>query len=118
MRNASKTVTVYHKAWDPVAGVDTYQGVTIPNVSFFARISTTPSTDGLVAACEATLRIPMREYPEGLMLNNGDLVCEGQLQTEGVQPSDLDGLCPYVYTVVGIIRNTSGREPHVKVVCK
>lgn len=101
-----------------MAGVDTYQGTVIQNISFFARISTTPSTGGLVAACEATLRIPMREYPEGLMLNNGDLVCEGQLQTEGVQPSDLDGLCPYVYTIVGITRNAGGREPHVKVVCK
>lgn len=118
MRNAGKTVTVYHKEWDQVAGVDTYKGTVIPNVSFFCRISTTPSTDGLVAACEGTLRIPMEQYPDGMALQNGDLVCEGELKTEGVQPSELDGLCPYVYTVVGITRNTSGRATHVKVVCK
>lgn len=118
MYHADKTVTVYRKTWDAEAGVDIYKGTVIPNVSFFSRISTSVSKDGLVAACEGTLRIPFENYPEGLELKNGDLLCEGALKTEGMQPSDLDGLCPYVYTVVGITRNTSGCGPHVKVVCK
>lgn len=118
MKHADKTITVYHKQWDPEQGVDVYKGVKIPNVSFFARISTNVTTDGLVAASEGTLRIPVEAYPDGLELKNGDLVCEGALETEGMQPSDLDRLCPYVFTVVGVTRNISGREPHVKVVCK
>lgn len=116
MKHACKAVTIYHKAWDTTRGVDIYTGEIIEGVSFFARVATTPTTDGLASACEATLRIPESMAP--ISLAAGDLVCEGALKTEGVQPSDLDGLCPYVYTVVGVTRNTAGRCPHVKVVCK
>ena len=118
MHNADKTVTVYHKVWNPDAGTDVYQGTVIPDVSFFSRISTAVSSEGLQAACEGILRIPMEHYPEDLELANGDLLCEGELETEGLRPSDLDGLCPYVFTIVGITRNTSGRGAHVKAVCK
>lgn len=118
MRNAKKTVTVYHKKWDSDVGVDTYEGTVIQNVSFFSRISTTVSKEGLQAACEGVLRIPMEQYPENLELKNGDLICEGKLETEGMNPSNLDALCHYVFTVVGITRNTSVMGAHVKVVCK
>lgn len=118
MHHADKTVTVYRKAWNPEAGVDVYPGTVVRNVSFFSRISTTVSTDGLQAACEGILRIPMESMPEGLELKNGDMVCEGELETEGMQPSDLDELCPYVFTIVGVTRNTSGRGGHIKAVCK
>lgn len=118
MHNANKTVTIYHKEWDEESAVDIYRGTVISGVSFFSRISTAISTDGLTYACEGTLRIPMIVYSDGLELKNGDYVCEGALKTEGVQPSELDGLCPYVFTIVGITRNTSGLEPHIKAVCK
>lgn len=118
MHHADKTVTVYRKTWNPEAGVDIYPGAVIGNVSFFSRISTTVSTEGLQAACEGILRIPMESLPEGLELKNGDLVCEGELETEGMQPSDLDELCPHVFTIVGVTRNTSGRGGHIKAVCK
>ena len=118
MRHADKTVTVYHKVWDGEKGADSYRGTVLEGVSFFSRIATAVSKDGLTAACEATLRIPMEIYPEGQELENGDLVCEGSLQTEPENRAQIDDLCPYVFTVVGITRNTSGREPHVKAVCK
>ena len=118
MHHADKTVTVYHKEWDPDAGVDVYVGTVIPNVSFFSRINTAVSKEGLQTASEGVLRIPLENLPEDLVLKNGDLLCEGELETEGMQPSELDELCPYVFTVVGITRNTSGRGAHVKVVCK
>ena len=118
MKHADKTVTIFRKSWDADAGVDIYEGTVIPNVSFFSRISTAVSTDGLVAACEGILRIPMEAYPQGLGLKNGDLVCEGKLKTEGMQLSNLDSLCPYVFTIVGITVNGSGQGAHVKVVCK
>lgn len=118
MHYAEKTVTVYHKEWDAEKGVDSYRGTLLKNVSFFSRIATSVSTDGLTAACEATLRIPMGVYPEGLELKNGDLVCEGSLTENPVNRAEIDDLCPNVFTVVGITRNTSGMVPHVKVVCK
>ena len=118
MRHADKTVTVYHKEWDEDKAIDVYRGTVLGGVSFFSRISTAVSTDGLSAACEGTLRIPMEAAPDGLVLKNGDLVCEGALQTEGLQPSDLDKLCPYVFTIVGITRNMDGLGAHIKVVCK
>lgn len=118
MFHADKTVTVYHKTWDADAGVDIYKGTVIQNVSFFSRINTSVSTDGLVTACEGTLRIPLEHCLEGLELKNGDLVCQGALKTEGMQPSELDGLCPYVFTIVGITANLSGKGAHIKVVCK
>lgn len=118
MHHADKTVTVYHKEWDEENAVDIYRGTVLNDVSFFSRISTTVSTDGLVAACEGTLRIPMEACPDGLELKNGDLVCEGKLKAEVARLSDLDSLCPYVFTIIGITQNTGGREPHIKVVCK
>lgn len=118
MHHADKTVTVYHKEWDEDNAVDAYRGTVLSGVSFFSRIATAVGTEGLTAACEGTLRIPMEAAPDGLVLKNGDLVCEGALQTDGMCPGDLDDLCPYVFTVVGVTRNTSGREPHIKVVCK
>lgn len=118
MHHAEKTVTVYHKQWDADAGIDRYFGTVLEGVSFFSRISTSVSTEGLAAACEGVLRIPEDAAPDGLILESGGLVCEGALQTDGLCPSDLDGLCPYVFTIVGITRNTSGRAPHIKVVCK
>ena len=118
MKNACRTVTVYRKRWDPDLDADVYEGTVIPDVSFFSRISTAVSTEGLQAACEGILRIPLESMPEELELRNGDLICEGELETEGMRPSDLDGLCPYVFTVAGITRNTSGRGAHIKVVCK
>lgn len=118
MRNANKTVTVYRKEWNPDAGIDIYTGTVISGVSFFSRISTAVSKEGLQAACEGVLRVPMENWPNGLELKNGDLVCEGELETVGQRPSELDGLCPYVFTVVGITHNTSVCGPHIKVVCK
>lgn len=118
MHHARKTVTVYCKKWDEAGAADVYPGTVLSGVSFFSRISTTVSTDGLTAACEGILRIPTEVYPEGMELKNGDMVCEGALQTDGLRPADLDALCPYVFTVVGVTRNMSGREPHIKVVCK
>lgn len=118
MKNACRTVTVYRKRWDPGLAADVYEGTVIPNVSFFSRISTEVSDEGLQAACEGILRIPLESMPDGLELKNGDLLCEGELETEGMRPSGLDGLCPYVFTIVGITRNTYGRGAHVKVVCK
>lgn len=118
MHHTEKTVTVYCKRWDGEKGTDMYRRTVLAGVSFFSRISTAVSTDGLAAACEGTLRIPMAYYPDGLVLKNGDLLCEGALETDIESLSELDKLCPYVFTVVGITRNTAGRCPHVKVVCK
>ena len=118
MRNTNKTVTVYHKKWDEKNACDVYHGTLIKGVSFFSRVSTVVSTEGLVHACEGTLRIPMEVYPDGLELKNGDLVCEGALQTEGLRPADMAELCPYVYTVIGVTNNTSIMGSHIKAVCK
>lgn len=118
MRHTEKTVTVYCKRWDGEKGADVYRRMVLAGVSFFSRISTTVSTDGLAAACEGTLRIPMVSYPDDLALKNGDLLCEGALETDVELVSELDKLCPYVFTVVGVTHNTAGRCPHVKVVCK
>ena len=117
MRNAKKTVTVYQKEWDVEKDADAYRRTVLSGVSFFSHISTAVSTDGLSAACEGTLRIPAESYPDVLAIKNGDLVCEGPLQ-EIAMVSELNSLCPYVFTVVGVTRNESGRCPHVKVVCK
>lgn len=119
MHHAEKTVTIYQKRWDPEKGLDVYEGTVIPNVSFFSRIATAVSTDGMAAACEGILRIPKTEYCDHLLaMKAGDLVCEGALPVAGQTPAELDKQCPYVFTVVGVTRNLTGREPHVKVVCK
>lgn len=119
MHHAEKTVTIYRKRWDSEKGLDVYEGTVIPNVSFFSRIATVVSTDGLAAACEGILRIPKAEYGDHLLvLKAGDLVCEGELPVAGQTPEELDKQCPYVFTVVGVTKNLTGREPHVKVVCK
>lgn len=118
MRHASKSVTIFHKEWDEEKGADVYRRTVLTGVSFFSRIATSVSTDGLTAACEGTLRIPAEVYPNVLVLNNGDLVCEGALQQDISMLSDLGGKCPYVFTVVGITRNNGGKCPHTKVVCK
>lgn len=118
MQNADKTVTVYRKTWDPQKGIDVYRGTVIENVSFFSRIATAVSTDGLTAACEGVLRIPMEVYPEGMELHNGDLVCQGNLPASPKNRAELDNLCPYVFTVVGVTMNTSVLGSHVKAVCK
>ena len=124
MHHADKVVTLYRKRWDPEKGLDVYEGTVIPNVSFFSRIATAVSTEGTVAACEGILRIPLEEAFKAMgsigrpAVKNGDLVCEGELPVAGQTPADLDKLCPYVFTVVGATYNISGREPHVKVVCK
>lgn len=119
MHHAEKTVTVYRKRWDPEKGLDVYEGTVITNVSFFSRIATAVSTEGMAAACEGILRIPKAVYGDHLLvLRSGDLVCEGALPVNGQNPAELDKQCPYVFTVVGVTKNLSGREPHVKVVCK
>lgn len=122
MRHAGKTVTIYHKEWDKETAVDVYRGTVLDGVSFFSRLSTAVSKEGQEHTCEGVLRIPMGVMEawghENLVLKNGDLVCEGELQTEGLLPADLDGLCPYVFTIVGITRNTDGRGAHIKAVCK
>ena len=118
MYYTEKIVTIYHRELNKEKGADEYQRTVLAGVSFFSRIATTVSTDGLTAACEGMLRIPLKAYPDGLILKNGDLVCEGALETDIHLLSELNELCPYVFTVVGITRNTSGRAPHVKVVCK
>lgn len=118
MRHTDKTVTIYRKGWDADKGVDTYTGTVITNVSFFSRIATAVSNEGIAAACEGILRIPLTVMPGGKEPKNGDLVCAGRLPVTGKTPADLDKLCPYVFTVVGVTWNLSGREPHVKVVCK
>ena len=118
MRHANKTVTVYHKIWDPEKGMDVYKGTVLKGVSFFSKVATAVTTDGLTAASEAVLRIPEEVIPVDFAPVNGDLVCEGALQTEGLRPGVLEGMCPYVYTVVGVIRNFSVFGSHIKAVCK
>lgn len=116
MRHTNKTVTIYHKSWDPEKGVDTYSGTVVANVSFFSKIATTVSTEGLIATCEAVLRIPLEAYPDGLVIQNGDKVGEGALIENPASLADIE--CEYLYTIVGITRNTDGYGPHVKVVSK
>lgn len=118
MHHADKVVTLYRKGWDADMGLDTYAGTVIPNVSFFTRIATAVSDEGMAAACEGIMRIPVAVLPGGKEPKNGDLVCAGRLPVAGQTPDTLDDLCPYVFTVVGVTLNTGGREPHVKVVCK
>lgn len=118
MHHADKVVTLYRKRWDPGKGLDVYEGTVIQNVSFFSRIATAVSTEGMAAACEGTLRIPVAVLPGGVEPKNGDLVCAGRLPVADQTSADLDKLCQYVFTVVGTTWNLSGREPHVKVVCK
>ena len=118
MHHADKTVTIFQKRWDGEKGVDTYHGTILAGVSFFSKTATAVTTDGLTAANEATLRIPAETLPSELLIKNGDLVCEGALQTNPASRLAIDKLCSQVFAVVGITRNTSGREPHVKVVCK
>lgn len=119
MHHAEKTVTIYRKRWDSEKGLDVYDGTVIQNVLFFSRIATAVSTDGMAAACEGILRIPKAEYGDHLLvLKAGDLVCEGELPVVGQTPAEMDKKCPYVFTVVGVTKNLTGREPHVKVVCK
>lgn len=118
MHHSDKTVTVYHKEWNEESGADVYRRTVISGVSFFSRISTTVSTDGLTAACEGILRVPAEAYSDGLTLQNGDLLCEGALQQDVRMPSELNGLCPYVFTIVGVTHNHGGRGPHTKAVCK
>lgn len=117
MHHANKTVTVYHKEWDSVSGMDTYKGIVLNNVSFFCRVRATVTTDGLTAANEAVLRIPEEVLPKDLILVNGDLVCEGELPADGMRPGKLADLTT-VFTVVGITRNFSVFGSHMKVVCK
>lgn len=117
MHNAKKTVTVYHKAWDPEKAADVYKGTVLKMVSFFSRVHTTVGTDGLTAANEAVLRIPEEVLPKDLILVNGDLVCEGELPVEDMRPGTLASLAT-VFTVVGITRNFSVFGSHMKVVCK
>ena len=117
MHHAKKTVTVYHKAWDPDKGADEYKGTVLKTVSFFSRVHTTVNNDGLKAANEAVLRIPEEVLPKDLILINGDLVCEGELPVEGMRPGKLADLTT-VFTVVGITRNFSVFGSHMKVVCK
>ena len=118
MRNANKTVTVYHRSWDSENAMDVYKGTVLKDVSFFSRVHANVSTEGLLAANAAVLRIPEAVLSENLLLANGDLVCEGELQTEGIRPADLSKLCSQVFTVVGITRNISVFGSHIKVVCK
>ena len=118
MHHADKTVTIYQKQWDAERGVDTYLGTILDGVSFFSKTATAVSTDGLTAANEATMRIPSDIYPADLLIKNGDIVCEGALQTNPENRLEIDKLCSQVFAVVGVTLNTSGREPHVKVVCK
>lgn len=115
MQHAEKTVTVYHREWDAAQGMDAHHGTILTGVSFFARIATAVSTDGLAAACEAVCRIPMEVCPDEFLLSNGDLIIEG----EGpVKPNGVAEIPGHTYTVVGITRNTTGSAPHIKVVCK
>ena len=117
MHHANKTVTVYHKQLDPEKGVDVYKGTVLKDVSFFCRVHTNVTTEGLKAANEAVLRIPEEVLPKDLILINGDLVCEGELPVEGMRPGKLADLTT-VFTVVGITRNFSVFGSHMKVVCK
>ena len=118
MRNANKTVTVYRKVWDEETAADIYPGTVLKNVSFFSRISTAVKTDGTEAECEGILRIPLNFANCSIQLRNGDFVCEGALPTTGQRPGTLSDLCPYVFTVVSVTRNDTGKAPHMKVVLK
>lgn len=124
MHHADKTVTIYRKSWDQEKGLDVYIGTVFTNVSFFSRISANVSTDGMAAACEGILRIPAKSLAENLLntglpaLMAGDLVCEGTLPVAGLTPAEMDKKCPYVFTITGVTLNMTGKEPHVKAVCK
>lgn len=119
MHHADKTVTVYRKRWDPEKGLDVYDGTVFTNVSFFSRIAAAVSTDGTAAACEGVLRIPAKGSEKGITgLKLGDLVCEGALPVAGQDPAELDKQCPYVFTITGVTLNVTGKEPHVKAVCR
>ena len=49
MRNANKTVTVYHKEWDEENAVDVYRGTVLSGVFFFSRIATANSVSSSAA---------------------------------------------------------------------
>lgn len=112
MFHADKTVTIYRKAWDPDNAVDVYHGTVVDGVSFFSRVVSAVTTDGLTSSNEAVCRIPLELYTEEL--KTGDLICEG---AHTVSPQSITEI-QNPFTIVGITRNTSGREAHIKVVAK
>lgn len=112
MHHAEKTVTIYRKGWDADKAVDTYSGTVVRGVSFFSRVVSTVTTDGLTAANEAVCRIPIGAYSGEL--KNGDLICEG---SQNVAPQNITEI-QNPFTIVGVTMNTTGKEPHIKVVAK
>lgn len=115
MKHADKTVTIYHGSIDPDKGYDVYKGCVLTGVSFFGKTATAVSKDGLEAASEAIMRIPI---PADITICSGDLVLLGVHPVNGMTPSTLSELADYVYTVVGVTHNSAGRSPHIKVVMK
>lgn len=113
MRNAVKTITLYHVRW--LADTEDKIRSVIADVSVFGNTAVRVGDNGLSTADVYTVRIP--EERGKFTISEGDWIVIGEADEENPTKAQLEKKYQTL-TVVGVTDNRGKRGGHYKVVCK
>ena len=135
MKLCNDTITVYNHRWNSETGKDEYIATVITGVSWYGSIQTRPDNNGLTAADQFVVRIPVdagtsnKSYVDpiayakaanvsGLFtLAQGDIVVKASLSVTPMTPAALQAAYTDCFTILGVTDNRRApNAPHWKVV--
>ena len=135
MKLCGDTITVFNRRIDEETGYDVYIPVVIRNVSWYSTIATSIDTNGLHAADQFIIRIPVdadfggRSYLDPITYKNaadvsglftlsqGDVVVKAAITTAPAKIADVVKAYSQCCTILGVTDNRRApNAPHWKVV--
>lgn len=135
MKLCNETVTVFNRKLDSDKGWDVYNPTVIRGVSWYCEIASNVDANGLHAANQFTIRIPLdadfggKSYVDpvyyasepmvaGLYtLSNGDIIVKAEITDDTLTPAQLKEAHYDYCTILGVTDNRRApNAPHFKVV--
>lgn len=134
MRLAEEVITVFNEALDEDTGYNVWHPTWIRGVSWYSSVTAAVTNDGLIAADQYTIRIPLgvttqngREYAdpvnyvpgENWTLKRGDVIIKGKETAENMTPKLLREKYGELVTIISVTDNRRApRAKHWRVVGK
>lgn len=134
MRLCNDTITVYNAKYNRAVDADGYYRTVITGVRWFGTVKSTVGNDGLKAANQIVVRIPLDANTQGktyvdpvtfaaakkvaalFTLNEGDVIVRG-IGAPGLRPATIHKAYPETITILAVTDSSKApNAPHRKVV--
>ena len=109
---SNSDLTIYHKSFNEVSGLDEWVRYNYSNVWIFDSIDARVS-EGYTNQNRVEVRVPLTENVDISNFSLGDIIVKGNLSIDINMQKDLEGY--QKFNIVGINNNNFGKRPHIHI---